>query len=79
MKDVFVGNICWHPTFVAPKIAQNLHIIKENAPLMVFDLQMKICSHKTWLKEKIELFSTCPPGDAPEKRFYRNIWFLTYK
>ena len=58
MKNVFVGNICWHPTFAAPKIAQNLHLIKENAPLMVFDLQMKMRSHKTCLKETIELFST---------------------
>ena len=45
MKDVLLGNICWHPTSVAPKIAQNLHIIKENAPLTVFDLQIKMRSH----------------------------------
>ena len=58
MKGVFLGNICWHPTSVAPKIAQNLHIIEENAPLTVSDLQMKMRSHKTCLKEIIKLFST---------------------
>ena len=44
--------------FVAPKIAQILHTITEIAPLMVFDLQMKMRSLKTCLKAMIKLFST---------------------
>ena len=40
MKDILLGNICWHPTSVVSKIAQSLHTIEENTPLMVFDLHI---------------------------------------
>ena len=48
------------------KIAQFLHTIEENTSHVFFDLQIKIPSHKTCLKEVIELFfDLAYHADAP--------------
>ena len=76
MKDVLLYNIFWHPTSVASKIGQFLLTIEEKTSRLVFDLQMKIRSLKTCLKEVMKtFFGLAYHVDVPSKVFVQHMVF----